>query len=79
MQDTAEAIAYQDELADALGQRLTLEDEAAIEAELEALVAEDEEPAGALVDRLPDAPTTALPVPEKTREKAAKVAEVAGS
>lgn len=62
MDETQEALEYQREIESALASQLRPEDEAAVEAELEELQREEEQQREvALAERLPSAPTTALP------------------
>eukprot|EP00008_Paramoeba_atlantica_P009863 CAMPEP_0201479394 /NCGR_PEP_ID=MMETSP0151_2-20130828/4101_1 /ASSEMBLY_ACC=CAM_ASM_000257 /TAXON_ID=200890 /ORGANISM="Paramoeba atlantica, Strain 621/1 / CCAP 1560/9" /LENGTH=222 /DNA_ID=CAMNT_0047860869 /DNA_START=92 /DNA_END=760 /DNA_ORIENTATION=- len=82
MDDTREAIDYQNEISELLGQQLVEEDEAEVEAELEELLREDdrqkekekekekEKDGGGL--KLPDVPSDPIELPvdvEKNREK----------
>lgn len=60
MQDTDEAVSFQEELAELLGAELTQADDDAVLEELEALEAEE------LKTALPDAPTTAVTAPPRT-------------
>jgi charged multivesicular body protein 6 len=62
MGETADAIAYQQEVSDLLGGRMSNQDEQEVEDELEALEAELTGPAPA--ERLPDVPISELPKPE---------------
>ncbi|KAJ3365591.1 Vacuolar protein sorting-associated protein 20 [Allomyces javanicus] len=63
LDETAEAIAYQKEIEELLGTKLSEEDEAEVEREL-ALI--QEEAALALETKMPSVPVTAPPVPEDT-------------
>jgi charged multivesicular body protein 6 len=63
MGETADAIAYQQEVSDLLGGRMTNQDEQEVEDELEALEAELAGPAPA--ERLPDVPISDLPERQK--------------
>ncbi|KAL7747716.1 Vacuolar protein sorting-associated protein 20 [Sorochytrium milnesiophthora] len=60
MQDTADGIAYQDEIAEMLGTKMTAEDEAEVKAELEAIKKEE---AAKIADAMPQVPTTEPPAP----------------
>ncbi|TPX07852.1 uncharacterized protein E0L32_010427 [Thyridium curvatum] len=67
MGDTADAIAYQKEVSDMLGNRITADDEDEVEAELAALEAQA---SGVSVpDNLPNVPNTNLPVQVPEREQ----------
>ncbi|KAI9027837.1 Snf7-domain-containing protein [Hyaloraphidium curvatum] len=80
MDDTADAIAYQQEVSDLLSSKITAEDEEEIERELDMLVAEEErEAASGQLDKLPEVPTAPLPdvgdkvpTPAKAKEKSRK-------
>lgn len=62
MDDTADAIAYQNEVSEMLNENLTQEDEEEIEAELDRLVEEEAKlGAGGQLERLPNVPTTEPP------------------
>ncbi|RGP61807.1 snf7 family [Fusarium longipes] len=63
MGETADAIAYQQEVSDLLGGRMSNQDEQEVEDELEALEAEIAGPAPA--ERLPDVPSSEFPERQK--------------
>ncbi|PCD36825.1 hypothetical protein FGRA07_07829 [Fusarium graminearum] len=68
MGETADAIAYQQEVSDLLGGRMTNQDEQEVEDELEALEAELAGPVPA--ERLPDVPINELPESQKVEAQA---------
>ncbi|RBR08018.1 uncharacterized protein FIESC28_10438 [Fusarium coffeatum] len=70
MGETADAIAYQQEVSDLLGGRMSNQDEQEVEDELEALEAELTGPAPA--ERLPDVPINELPQPQPEIEAQTK-------
>jgi charged multivesicular body protein 6 len=62
MEDTADAVAYQQEVSDLLSSKITEEDEEEIELELEKLHEEEaKEKMGDQLGKLPEVPTTELP------------------
>lgn len=73
MEDTAEAIAYQQEIEEVLGNALTEADNELVEAEYAALMAEDEEIDPDVLD-LPAVPNKPIPV-EKVPEPQVVVAQ----
>ncbi|KAK3989833.1 Snf7 family [Cladorrhinum sp. PSN332] len=82
MGETADAIAYQQEVSEMLGGRISNQDEDAVEAELEALEAEITGKTAAATrreDELPSVPNTGLPAQQQqehpTRQEQTKVAE----
>ncbi|KAL6914506.1 hypothetical protein ACHAPO_005668 [Fusarium lateritium] len=75
MGETADAIAYQQEVSDLLGGRMTNQDEQEVEDELEALEAELAGPAPA--ERLPDVPISDLPEQQKIEAQAERAKQPA--
>eukprot|EP00842_Homolaphlyctis_polyrhiza_P001748 jgi/Hompol1/2574/HPOL_006055-RA len=67
MDDTADAIAYQNEIASAMGSTLSEEDEADIMAQLDALV--EQEANEQIIDMMPSVPKTALVTDHATNER----------
>ncbi|KAK3387060.1 Snf7 family [Podospora didyma] len=63
MGETADAVAYQNEVSEMLGGRISNQDEDEVEDELAALEAEVNGGARVVVQPLPDVPDTQLPVP----------------
>jgi len=76
MGETADAIAYQQEISDMLGGKLTAQDDEEVDEELEAL---EREMAGGdkVVDELPSVPDANLPEREREREREAQAAREA--
>ncbi|CAF3483281.1 hypothetical protein SNK03_012714 [Fusarium graminearum] len=75
MGETADAIAYQQEVSDLLGGRMTNQDEQEVEDELEALEAELAGPVPA--ERLPDVPINELPESQKVEAQAERAKQPA--
>ncbi|CEI70176.1 hypothetical protein FVEN_g12163 [Fusarium venenatum] len=75
MGETADAIAYQQEVSDLLGGRMTNQDEQEVEDELEALEAELAGPAPS--ERLPDVPISDLPEQQKVEAQAERAKQPA--
>ncbi|KOS21886.1 Charged multivesicular body protein 6 [Escovopsis weberi] len=72
MGETADAIAYQKEIGEMLGSRITVQEEEEVEDELAALEAEM---AGAGPQRLPTVPHAQIPVPAREPEREERRAE----
>ncbi|KAF5231196.1 hypothetical protein FAUST_9408 [Fusarium austroamericanum] len=75
MGETADAIAYQQEVSDLLGGRMTNQDEQEVEDELEALEAELAGPVP--TERLPDVPINELPESQKVEAQAERAKQPA--
>ncbi|KAI8803474.1 Snf7-domain-containing protein [Cladochytrium replicatum] len=74
MDETADAIAYQREVEEVLGGKITEEDEEAIQEELDRLLGEEQQ---AIEASLPSAPNTALPEVDAETEQPTKVGKPA--